>query len=188
MRRPGVKNAGRVLAVGIPAAVISCTPSFDATRTIPERGTLGEELYGVVCDRLGAQSLHEDLSGASYASICHRPFGDTVDQSQLPALVDGQPNLDGQPVPLGQQQAERAYGVGRLQTLAEHRSALIAALDATFLDQTIAVKDVGNPDPTWSCDPPASGAEGRLHDALTNLLADFQPSTTTAPSLRQPRR
>jgi len=175
MRRPGVRSAGRVLAVGIPAAVISCGPSFDDTRTIPERGTLGEELYGVVCDRLGAQSLHEDLTGASYAGICHRPFGDTVDQSQLPALVDGQPNVDGQPVPLGQQQAERAYGVGRLQTLAKHRAALITALDATFPDVAIDVKDVGNPDPTRSCDPPASGTQGRLHDALTNLLADFQP-------------
>jgi hypothetical protein len=164
----------RVLGLAVPTFIISCAPSFDTSRTIPSRGTLGEELYGVMCDRLGGQSLHEDLTGGSYYGICHRPFTDTVDQSQLPPLVDGQRNLAGHPVPLSQQQADRAYGVGRLQTLARHRLALIGALDATFPEQMIAIKDVGNPDPTQSCKAPAAGGEGRLHDALTALLARFQ--------------
>lgn len=165
----------RLVTLGAPVLVLSCAPSFDASRNVPPRGSLGEELYGVFCDRMGGQSLHEDLSGASYAGICHRPFTSTVDQGQLPTLVDGAPNTAGQPVPLAQQQADRAYAVGRMETLARHRGALIAALDATFPDETIDIKDVANADPTRSCGVPAAGATGRLHDALTTLLADFQP-------------
>jgi hypothetical protein len=167
-------SLGRVLGLLVPTVIISCAPSFDTSRTLPPRGSLGEELYGVVCDRMGGQSLHEDLTGASYYGICHRPFADTVDQTALPPLVDGQRNLAGRPVPLAQQQADRDYGVGRLQTLAQHRTALIGALDATFPDPMIAIKDVGNPDPTKSCNAPAAGGEGRLHDALTTLLERFQ--------------
>ena len=167
-------SLGRVLGLLVPPVIISCAPSFDTSRTLPSRGSLGEELFGVVCDRLGGQSLHEDLTGASYQGICHRPFTDTVDQARLPPLVDGQPNLAGRRVPLARQQADRTYGVGRLQTLAQHRAALIGALDATFPDPMIAVKDVGNPDPTKSCNAPAAGGEGRLHDSLTTLLGRFQ--------------
>jgi hypothetical protein len=166
---------GRVLGLGIPTLVVSCAPSFDTSRTLPSRGTLGEELFGVVCDRMGGQSLHEDLTGASYFNICHRPFADKVDQTQLPPLVDGQTDVAGQPVPLAQQQADRAYGVGRMETLAQHRTNLITALDATFPDKMIAVKDVGNADATKSCGAPAASGEGRLHDALTTLLGAFQP-------------
>ena len=166
--------AGRTLALLVPTVIISCSSSFDTSRTLPPRGTLGAELFGVMCDCVGAQSLHEDLTGASYYSICHAPFTDTVDTTQLPPFVDGQPNTSGQPVPIAQQQIDRAYGIGRVQTLAQHRSDLIAALDATFPDTMIPVKDVTNPDPTKSCNPPAASGEGRLHDALTDLLGRFQ--------------
>ena len=166
--------AGRLLSLFIPTAIISCSSAFDTSRTLPARGTLGEELYGVVCDRMGGQSLHEDLTGASYFGVCHRPFTTAVDTTQLPPLVDGQPNLAGQPVPLAQQQTERAYGVARLQTLAQHRTDLITALDASFPDVMIPVKDVTNADPTQSCNAPAASGEGRLHDALTDLLGRFQ--------------
>jgi hypothetical protein len=170
-------TAARVLALLVPTAIISCSNSFDTSRTLPPRGTLGAELFGVMCDRVGAQSLHEDLTGASYYSICHAPFTDTVDTSQLPAPAAGQVNTAGQPVPLAQVEADRAYGIARIQTLAQHRTDLIAALDATFPDVMIPVKDITNPDPTQSCNPPGgSGAsgEGRLHDALTDLLGRFQ--------------
>jgi hypothetical protein len=171
----------RVLGTLVPFALgtlgAACT-NFDTSRTIPPRGTLGAELYGVVCDRAGGQSLHEDLTGASYAGICHPAadgtYANTVDQTQLPAMVDGQPDLDGNPVPLAKQQSDRAYGVARMETLAKHRTDLIAALDFTMPDIQIAIKDVGNADPTKSCDPPASGGEGRLHDELSNLLGRFQ--------------
>ncbi|MGH7294663.1 MAG: hypothetical protein ACRELB_07015, partial [Polyangiaceae bacterium] len=172
----------RVLGALAPFALgalgVACNDTFDTSRTLPPRGTLGAELFGVVCDRAGGQALHEDLTGASYAGICHAAadgsFSSTVDQTLLPPMVDGQPDLDGNPVPLAKQQSDRAYGVARLETLARHRADLIAALDFTMPDIQIAVKDVGNPDPTKSCDPPASGGEGRLHDELTNLLGRFQ--------------
>src|SRR5271163_2348805 len=136
--------AGSILALLVPTAIVSCSDTFDTSRTLPPRGSLGAELFGVMCDRVGAQSLHEDLTGASYYSICHAPFTDTVDTTQLPPLVDGQPNTAGQPVPIAQQQTDRAYGIARIQTLAQHRSDLIAALDATFPDVMIAVKDITN--------------------------------------------
>jgi hypothetical protein len=177
---------GRVFGLLVPTLVggfgAACSNDFDTSRTIPARGTLGTELFGVVCDRLGGQSLHEDLTGASYQGICHPgpdgtfsgPSSTTVDVTLLPPMVDGAPNTQGQPVPLAQQQADRAYGVARLQTLAQDRTNLIAALDATFPDIQIAIKDVGNPDPTQSCNPPAASGEGSLHTQLSDLLGRFQ--------------
>jgi hypothetical protein len=177
-------SLGRVLALLVPVSAgligagAGCVPDFDTSRTIPPRGTLGEELYGVVCDRAGGQALHEDLTGASYRGICHRQpdgtFSSTVDANQLPAVVDGQPDINGKPVPAAQQQQDRSYGVARLQTLAKHRSDLIAALDATFPDIQVPIKDVTNPDPTKSCNPPAASGEGSLHTELSNLLGRFQ--------------
>jgi hypothetical protein len=156
----------------------ACNDSFDTSRTLPPRGTLGEDLFGVVCDRLGGQSLHEDLTGASYDGICHRQsdgaFTDTVDTTRLPTLGEGLVNAQGRPVPLAKQEQDRAYGVARLEALAKHRANLIAALDATFPDVDVPIKDITNPDPTKSCDPPAASGEGRLHNELSNLLARMQ--------------
>src|SRR5258708_7708768 len=125
--------AGLVAALTLGAA---CSNDFDTSRTVPVRGTLGAELFGVVCDRVGAQSLHEDLTGASFRDICHKradgTFADKVDESALPPMVDGQPDLNGTPVPLDKQKADRAYAVGRVETLARHPTNLIPALDATF--------------------------------------------------------
>jgi hypothetical protein len=172
---------GRVLGFFVPIVVggfgAACSDNFDTSRTLPPRGTLGAELYGVVCDRAGGQSLHEDLTGASYAGICHPQadgtYTSTVDVSLLPPMVDGQLDTEGQPVPLAKQQADRTYGIARMQTLAQDRTNLIAALDATFPDIQIPVKDVGNPNPEDSCNPPAASGEGRLHTELSNLLGRF---------------
>ena len=170
---------GSLLPIAFFVLPASCS-DFDTSRTIPARGTLGTELYGVVCDRVGAQALHEDLTGASYHSICHADpttgqFGNTVDVTQLPALDPNAVNIDGKPVPLAQQQSDRAYAIARIQALGSRRSDFIAALDATFPDVMIAIKDNSNPDPTKSCGVPASGGEGRLHDQLADLLARFTP-------------
>ncbi|HEX3346132.1 MAG TPA: hypothetical protein VHS09_16225, partial [Polyangiaceae bacterium] len=171
-----------VLGIFVPVLLggfgAACSKDFDTSRTLPPRGTLGEELFGVVCDRAGGQSLHEDLSGASYAGICHRQadgtFTSSVDQSLLPPMVDGQVDVDGQPVPLAKQQTDRTYAVARMEALATDRTNLIAALDATFPDVQIPVKDVGNSDPTKSCNAPAASGEGSLHTELSNLLGRFQ--------------
>src|ERR1017187_5788311 len=175
-------SLGRVLGIFVPIVVggfgAACSDNFDTSRTLPPRGTLGAELFGVVCDRAGGQALHEDLSGASYAGICHAQadgtFSSKVDVTQLPPIVDGQLNADGQPVSMAQQQTDRTYAVARMEALAQDRTNLIAALDATFPDIQIPVKDVGNPDPTQSCNPPAASGEGSLHTELSNLLGRFQ--------------
>ncbi len=144
-------------------------------RNPPPRGTLGQELFGIVCDRAGAQTLHEDLTGASFHAICHAdhgPYATTVDQTVLPPLVDGLPDVDGKPVPLAAQKAQRAYGVARLERLGADRDRLVAALDAAFPNVQVAVKDTANADPRKSCS--ASG-QGSLHTELSNLLARFLP-------------
>ena len=134
-----------------------------------------------VCDRVGGQALHEDLTGASFRGICHKQadgtFTDTVDQTQLPPLVDGAARpRRASPSPLAQQQADRDYARGRAsQTLGRSTAPISSrALDATFPDVKIAVKDVDNPDPTKSCDAPAATGEGRLHDELADMLGRFQ--------------
>jgi hypothetical protein len=165
--------------LGILAAT-ACSNDFDASRNVPSRGTLGAELFGVVCDRMGAQSLHEDLSGASYRALCHGENGDSVfgplssrvDQTALPAVTGDLPGVNGGVVTMAQQQADRIYGVGRMERLAADRARLIAALDATFPVIDVPIKNIGAADPTQSCQPAPAG-QGSLHTELANLLNRF---------------
>src|SRR5271163_4935904 len=99
---------GRVRALFTPTllgllAATACSNDFDATRGAPSQATLGADLFSVVCDRVGGQSLHEDLSGASYRSICHGENGDEVygadsfkvNQAALPPIAGDRPSIDG---------------------------------------------------------------------------------------------
>ncbi len=155
-----------VLALTGVVAAAACT-DFNTTRSPAPRFTLGEEMFGLVCDRLGGQSIHEDLSGASFQNLCHRgpdgTFADQVDQTRLPSLEDSRPDLAGNPVPLAQQQSDRAYGVARVETLARHRADLIAALDAAFPDIEVNLTNA-------SCGP---AGQGSLHTELASLLGRF---------------
>jgi hypothetical protein len=178
---------GRVRGLLAPAllgclAAAACSNDFDTTRNPPARGTLGAELFGVVCDRMGAQSLHEDLSGDSYRAICHGEMGDSVfgadsfkvNQSALPPITGDRANVDGGVVPVSQseQETDRSYGVARLERLALDRARLIAALDATFPNIDVPIKDLDAVDATQSCQPAAAGT-GSLHTELANLLNRF---------------
>jgi hypothetical protein len=178
-------NLGRVRRWFAPTllgllAATACGQDFDTTRNVPSRGTLGAELYGVVCDRMGAQSLHEDLSGASYHAICHGENGDSVfgpgsfhvDQTALPAVSGDLPNVNGGVIPVSQQKADRSYGVARLERLASDRARLITALDATFPPIDVPIKDLNATDPTRSCQPDPAG-QASLHAELANLLNRF---------------
>lgn len=182
-------ESGRVRAILAPTvlgllagllAATACSNDFDATRSVPARGTLGAELFGVVCDRVGGQSLHEDLSGDSYRAICHGENGDSVfgpgsfqvNQAALPPLANDLPSVDGGVVSLSQQETDRTYGVGRLERLAQDRAGLIAALDATFPAIDVPIKNLGASDPTQSCQPDPAG-QGSLHTELANLLGRF---------------
>ena len=44
---------------------------FSTARVTPPRGTFGAELYSVLCDRVGAQALREDVTGASFQAVCN---------------------------------------------------------------------------------------------------------------------
>jgi hypothetical protein len=151
---------------------------FDTERAIPKRGTVGEEIYGVLCDRVGAQSLRDDLTGASFRNVCHKPIGssrsyqDEVDTKQLPPVGEGLTDVDGNIVSVDKQRADRAKAVGRVEALARRRADLIRALDATFPEEKIAIKDVDNPDPKKSCNARggAKSGEGLLTDALADML------------------
>src|SRR5690606_27189545 len=71
-----VNWAGSVLGVVGLAALVSVAPGcheLDTERALPKRGSVGQEMYGVLCDRLAAQALREDLSGASFRDVCHEP-------------------------------------------------------------------------------------------------------------------
>ncbi len=176
---------GRVRRLLAPAllgllAATACGNDFDTTRTVPSRPTLGAELFGVVCDRAGGQSLHEDLSGDSYRVICHGENGDgvfgadsfKVNQAALPPITGDLPNLAGGVVSASQQNADRGYGVARLERLAQDRARLIAALDATFPAVDVPIKNLGAADPAQSCQPDPAGT-GSLHTELANLIDRF---------------
>lgn len=123
----------------------ACAPGIDVTRRVSS-GTLGDDLYSVVCDRLGASVLAEDLEGASYHGICHRgldgEYDDAVDVSLLPEIPGAKAALS------------RELALAKLDSLVRHRPRLIAAIDA-------AIPDVEIPD--GSSD---TGATISLHLAL----------------------
>ncbi len=66
------------------------TGDVDTNRTILARGSLGQEMYTLVYDRIGAQSLPDDVTGASFHGIYHAnersEFAESVDSSRLPGL------------------------------------------------------------------------------------------------------
>jgi hypothetical protein len=172
-------RAASFTALGSVVFVASCANDFDSTRSPPPRGTVGEEMYGVFCDRIGAQGLHDDMTGASFTLLCHKgedgKFADKVDQAKLPEMIEGTLDTDGQPVSLATQLATRARGVARIEALALRRAELIDAINFTLPDIKVAVKDNKNPDLSKSCLPPEKSGERGLHEELADMLARFTP-------------
>lgn len=160
------------------AAASGCAADFDTNRPQLKRGTLGREMFTMVCDRVGAQALREDVAGISYHAVCHADgnggFATEVDRAKLPELGEAH-DVDGKLVPLEQQIDNRDHRIARVQAVARRREDLIAAFDAAFANETIGIKDLENPDATKSCDPPGGGAPGvsgeaDLRPELANML------------------
>src|SRR5215813_773131 len=103
----------------------------------PARDTLGSQIFGVLCDRVGAQALREDLTGGSYENVCHGS-ADKVDASRLPPAASGE---------------VRERAIAKIEALARHRNALIAALDVVFPDDKVVGRNLAAADPIASCDP-----------------------------------
>ncbi len=153
--------------------------------------TLGRVLYGVVCDRVGAQSLPTDVTGASFQSICHPDasgaYATTVDISQLPPLDDPAYTPSGQLIPLAQQQASRTYEIARVEALGRDRESIVAALDAAFPDTQIPVLPPPPAPAPAPCDPPPTSAQVSLQTdlgaTLGRLLDLYDDADQTLPSV-----
>jgi len=46
----------RLGLLGIGTLAVSACADIDTSRTIPQRGTIGEEVYGIFCDRIAADA------------------------------------------------------------------------------------------------------------------------------------
>lgn len=160
--------------VTLTALTPACAPELDTDRPTIPRGTVGEEMFGVICDRVGAQALREDLTGDSFRGVCHRPkggeFADKVDESRLPSLDGVGVNADGKTISVEEQRTSRELALGRVHALARRREDLIRALDATFPETKIPIKDIDNSDETKSCDAPKKSGEGLLTDQIADML------------------
>ncbi len=160
-----------VFAVGVSVAA-GCV-DFDTSRVPQQRGTFGRELYTVLCDRVGAQSLREDITGASFHAVCHPDangeFADHVDPTQLPTLTDTT-TPDGQPVSLAVQEQRRAINVSRIEALAHDRPRLVAAFDATVPATKISERAL---EPGECADPDAADVDNSGNLALQSELSAF---------------
>jgi hypothetical protein len=163
-------------ALFVLATVLSGCSDFDTTRVTPPRGTLGREMFIVICDRVAAQALPEDVSGASWHPVCHPDsggaFASKVEASELVPLDPDAVDVHGTPVPLAVQQQDRAYRIARIEALARDRDRLVAALDAAFPDATIPLKDLHAADPKHSCDAAGTGS---LPRALADVIGRMVP-------------
>jgi hypothetical protein len=141
-----------------PLALLFAGCSDEAAKnTRPARPSLGTEIFGVLCERVGAQALREDLSGASYRDLCEGT-AETVDASKLSPAAD---------------ENVRAVAIARIEALGRHRASLIAALDGVFPDDTVVGKALDTVDPKDSCEP-RSGVPRR--DQLRRLLTRLLPT------------
>jgi len=160
-------------SLGVCAVTSACASDFDTSRQIPARGSVGRELYSLVCDRVGAQALREDVTGFSFRNLCHQDaqghYASKVDESKLVPLKEGARDVQGNVVSMEQQQKNRAYRMARVEALARRREELIDAFDAALPDIDILVKDLGNADPKATCDAPTAKAK---RDRMLRQLAD----------------
>jgi len=155
----GCRALGVTLALWAGAA---CHEPLDTARQAPPKATLGDDLYGVMCDRVGASSLAEDLTGASYQALCHHDaegrYADAVDTSRLP------------PARGPEAEEARRLALAKLQAMARRRADFIRAINAAFPDVEV--------------DNAATEADGdkiRLHDALLAFSQDIAALYDTNP-------
>lgn len=149
-------SLGPVLAL---AGLASCH-EIDTTRAVPYKATLGDDLYGTLCDRLGASSLTEDTTGESYHAICHPvltgdgsfAYGNEVDESFLPP-------------PSGDAAVQaRGRSIAKMRAMARWRGDLIRAFNSLFPD--VEIDDVTTEE---------DGDKVRLHDGLFKFAQALAP-------------
>src|SRR5687768_10662423 len=108
------------------AAVVSFTAceKFDTERVAPASQSVGQELYGLLCDRLVSQNFPEDIEGKRFDRVCHPgPNGKFL---EAPAAAK-EPALD--------PADERArIALARIEALSKRRHDLIKAFDTILPD------------------------------------------------------
>jgi hypothetical protein len=161
-KKPGrAVAAARVAGLGVAILAAGSCNGFDTTRQ-GTNATLGDDIYGVMCDRVGASSIVEDPTGASYNSICHYDstgaYGNAVDVSGLPVPTT--------PAEI----AARKLSVAKMARMAQRRSDLIHAFNAIFPD--VMMPDITSTTP---------GAQIRLHTALMAFTQALTPLYTSNP-------
>jgi hypothetical protein len=204
-RRNAKQHAAWGLVLFAAATSVGCAGDFDTRREIPKRGSLGRELYGLVCDRVGAQALREDVTGASFRGVCHpNERGEYVERVDTTKLVPLDPlarDERGNVVPLDRQAERRRYRIARIEALGARREELVAALDFALPTESIPVRDLANPDPRKSCGeagerpllPELASTLGRLVDLynddtiphVTRALADVMQTAAADPDAQQ---
>lgn len=136
------------------AGLASCH-EIDTTRVTPFKVTLGDDLYGTLCDRLGASALTEDTSGESYQGICHPTadgtYANEVDESVLPP-------------PEGDGVKARERSIAKMRAMARWRSQLVRSFNALFPD--VEIDDVTTE---------TEGDKVRLHQGLMKLGQALTP-------------
>lgn len=153
------KRGSWAIAAIVGFSAVACSGNFDTTRVprpYADRATLGQEVFAVLCDRLGSSALGEDLGGNSFKAVCHPDeqgsYVDTVDQSKLPPVS-------------GAAALHRRLAVAKVEALARHRADLIRALDVAFPDI-----EVDDPHPV-----DGKPSKVRLHDAVKTLVGRLTP-------------
>lgn len=153
----------------------SCGDEFDATRKAPERGSVGEELYGLVCDRVGAQALREDVTGASFRHVCHPrqdgSYDNELDLSKLPPLRGDATDAEGRPVSVDKQQENRDHHVARVEAMGKRRPDLVKAFDQSLPDIGMSLQQERLDDGT-ECNVTSSDTDDFL-EQLADTLSRF---------------
>jgi hypothetical protein len=162
-RAPSIlRGLGLAAVIGLTSA---CPQGIDTTRVAARPATLGDDIYGALCDRVGASSLGEDPEGASYHAVCHYDakghYADHVDVSGLPDVGKAGPKAEA-----------RRLGVAKVEAMARRRKDLVRALNALLPDVEIDDLTKG---------PAGSGKKIRLHDALFTFAQDLLPLYETNP-------
>ncbi len=83
----------------------SCAQEFDTTRVAPARGSLGAEIYKVLCERIASEENPADTDGSESRDLCRGAVG------------------------------PEAAATPRLRALAENRDRLVGALDTVLPEE-----------------------------------------------------
>ena len=76
------------------ACLLGCVEELDTTRVESARGTLGEEIYEVVCQRIASEESPEDVSGRQSRAVCAGEAGpEAATTPRLRALAENRDRL-----------------------------------------------------------------------------------------------